>query len=535
MANMGTSADPPVLDVYPSGSLEPKVYSGTLKLGIELSLGRDLDHTLPGRVAIAKFAYSSTSLNTNWAVNGTYPTAQPNLCTQFIAYIKAAERATGSRLAAIIWIQGENDAGNLTTANNYDDNLLAFVDAVRAGTSTVPFIYGRLHISAAYSNVTELRASQSNANGARANLIMMSQDTVALSGDSVHYDANGLIALGHIYANQVLATLGINQLPYASFTYVEAGLQVTFTGTSTDTDGTIASRLWEFGDGATSTAANPVHTYAADGTYTVTLTVTDDDGGVHRTEQILELDGVNWTVDGGVAIPANATEFQALIDAAGLNGVFFVPDSGYLCQELAAPTLADSFGAFNLTAVGTGQAYQVPITGMTGKGVSLSDGTTGSWSTTSASLPDMATGSSMVLAIVEMPAVVPGATRNIVQLGTTAIAAARYHSSTGPKLGALSGANSLTGAANPASRVMPIWLSVDRNAGDGDGSDQAVLTDQETITPTFGATIAGKAFRIGSNGAAASVKYRAVYRWDNRTATIAQLKTLSSTAGWTMA
>jgi hypothetical protein len=40
----------------------------------------------------------------------------------------------------------------------------------------------------------------------------------------------------------------------------------------------IVSRAWDFGDGATSNEENPVHTYAARGDYTVTLTVTDSQG-----------------------------------------------------------------------------------------------------------------------------------------------------------------------------------------------------------------------------------------------------------------
>ena len=44
---------------------------------------------------------------------------------------------------------------------------------------------------------------------------------------------------------------------------------------------------WDFGDGHTSNKANPVHTYAMDGTYTVTLTVTDKDAKGTATEEIL--------------------------------------------------------------------------------------------------------------------------------------------------------------------------------------------------------------------------------------------------------
>lgn len=47
---------------------------------------------------------------------------------------------------------------------------------------------------------------------------------------------------------------------------------------SNDSDGTIVSYLWNFGNGATSTAANPSYTYTTTGTFTVTLTVTDNSG-----------------------------------------------------------------------------------------------------------------------------------------------------------------------------------------------------------------------------------------------------------------
>lgn len=47
---------------------------------------------------------------------------------------------------------------------------------------------------------------------------------------------------------------------------------------STDAGGSIAAYLWSFGDGTSSTVANPFKAYAAPGLYTVTLTVTDNQG-----------------------------------------------------------------------------------------------------------------------------------------------------------------------------------------------------------------------------------------------------------------
>ena len=55
-------------------------------------------------------------------------------------------------------------------------------------------------------------------------------------------------------------------------------LTVDFTDQSSDSDGTIQSRAWDFGDGTTSSAVNPSHTYASAGVYTAQLVVTDDDG-----------------------------------------------------------------------------------------------------------------------------------------------------------------------------------------------------------------------------------------------------------------
>jgi len=68
-----------------------------------------------------------------------------------------------------------------------------------------------------------------------------------------------------------------NNPPTAAFTSTVNGLTVVFTDQSSDTDGIIEGRNWDFGDGSGTTAQNPTHTYAANGTYTVTLTVIDDD------------------------------------------------------------------------------------------------------------------------------------------------------------------------------------------------------------------------------------------------------------------
>lgn len=63
------------------------------------------------------------------------------------------------------------------------------------------------------------------------------------------------------------------------FGYWSTDYEVTFDGSgSYDTDGYIVDYTWDFGDGTTGTGVNPTHIYTDSGTYTATLTVTDNDG-----------------------------------------------------------------------------------------------------------------------------------------------------------------------------------------------------------------------------------------------------------------
>jgi PKD repeat protein len=56
---------------------------------------------------------------------------------------------------------------------------------------------------------------------------------------------------------------------------------------------TIAAYAWDFGDGGSSTEANPGHTYSDAGTYNATLTVTDDDGASQSNAVVITVTGAS--------------------------------------------------------------------------------------------------------------------------------------------------------------------------------------------------------------------------------------------------
>jgi PKD repeat protein len=100
------------------------------------------------------------------------------------------------------------------------------------------------------------------------------------------YTASGnytvtLIACGSFGCDTLTSEISVNILSASistEGTYIENS-PISFFANSSDAE----SYSWDFGDGATSSEENPVHTYSDDAVYTVTLTVTDANGCEYTT------------------------------------------------------------------------------------------------------------------------------------------------------------------------------------------------------------------------------------------------------------
>ena len=108
--------------------------------------------------------------------------------------------------------------------------------------------------------------------------------------------------------------------PVADFSLAAAELKVSFTDTSTDRDGVIASHLWDFGDGSQSTQAHPEHTYLENGTYTVTLTVTDNDGASHSVSKQVAVSGKTFFENAGDYPILDLRSVESPIVVSGVSG-----------------------------------------------------------------------------------------------------------------------------------------------------------------------------------------------------------------------
>ena len=144
-----------------------------------------------------------------------------------------------------------------------------------------------------------------------------------------------------------------------------APLQVSFTGSNSSDDKGIASYLWDFNDGTPSSAeADPKHTFINPGSYTVSLTVADDEG-------LMDIENVTINV----IEPTPEKEINAMLivnPAKQLAQVQFI-DRGPADRRITKIYLHDSSGrlleAYNPGEIFAHGLFEIPISTLSDGGI----------------------------------------------------------------------------------------------------------------------------------------------------------------------
>lgn len=179
--------------------------------------------------------------------------------------------------------------------------------------------------------------------GAEAKLDRMKQtaDDLGSSGDDDLFGAGRV----NVYAAVTNTTGGgggnppPNVDPVAAFSGGPCTVDVAcaLTDESTDTDGSVVAWDWDFGGGNSSTAQDPTYTWTAAGSFDVTLTVTDDDGGTHSVTQPVTVEAGDPPPTGGIVVTLTADKDKGrhlvIVEWTGAAGPVDIWRDGDLVQE----------------------------------------------------------------------------------------------------------------------------------------------------------------------------------------------------------
>ena len=234
-----------------------------------------------------------------------------------------------------------------------------FNEGTVAESFTVSLYYNRTLIATKNVNLPALTGTS----------ISQTWNTSGLAAGTYLLTANASIVPGEIdTANNIsppaIVSLTLNQPPFAKFT---ANPSTTLPGErinldasqSYDLDGTIIAYSWEYGDGSpTDSGATPFHSYSTAGTYSIILTVTDNEGAATSTsEEVTILSDVPGTPE-NLMITATST-FATLT---------WSPPSNTGGSPIAGIATIGNTTSYTDNSVGAGQIFYYQVTAVNSDG-----------------------------------------------------------------------------------------------------------------------------------------------------------------------
>ena len=179
------------------------------------------------------------------------------------------------------------------------------------------------------------------------------------------------------YEDQGMATVTITVTPVNDSPVANAGgpysgtegSAVSFNGDgSTDPDGDVLTYDWIFGDGASAIGVAPSHIYTDNGTYTITLTVTDPSGESSTASATVTVNNVAPVVNAGPNATINEGQSFTSIGTGGLTHLWKL-------DEISGLTAYDSSDSIN-GLIGAGATW---VPGRIGNGAIKLNGTANSY------------------------------------------------------------------------------------------------------------------------------------------------------------
>jgi hypothetical protein len=209
------AAPVPNVTIYYNASIHPN--TNTLKwmplgpgfgasndhFGPELGFGQKLHALYPNRqIAIIKVAEGGTGLSDRWAagVGDLYQL----LINEVTAQLAVLAQTGRPQLAGFLWMQGENDASQQSTADAYQGHLAEFIWAVRQnlGVAILPFTAGLISPAGGWPFVDIVRtATALVAQGIGQVDVVETNDLPTHADDRYHYTTASNLMLGQRFAD----------------------------------------------------------------------------------------------------------------------------------------------------------------------------------------------------------------------------------------------------------------------------------------------------------------------------------------------
>jgi hypothetical protein len=194
-----------------------EIYKRDLIFGPELFFGIALSEAWPEeKILLIKRTEGGTSLrgcwNPDWRAGRAAAMgeeSEPKLYSALTTYVRQVLSGYGEdeyEICAMLWVQGETDAGHKTAAAEYGTNLRALIERIRhdMGRETLPFLLFQVGHGEVVEGMRRTAREVPN-----ITLIPQSLDAVSLDFyqkmENGHYNYEGMKKLGHRFAQLFLS------------------------------------------------------------------------------------------------------------------------------------------------------------------------------------------------------------------------------------------------------------------------------------------------------------------------------------------